>query len=229
MKKIPFLLLGCAMLITGFSQCNDYYVIDQGTEWTFENFDGKGKSAGINQQKVTAFQKTSNGFKSTIHSVFTDKKGKKLMEGDLEMSCDGGTIIMDMRKFIPEEQQKAFGSYEMKMEAENLELPSNLSVGQSLKNGSITMTAVGSPIPMKISVTITNRKVEAKETITTPAGTFECYKISSQSSSKTQMGVNMSFEFATSEWIAEKAGVVKSESFDKNGKSNGYVLLVSRK
>jgi hypothetical protein len=229
MKKITLLLAALMLSFVGFTQCNDYYVIDEGNEWTYENFNARGKSSGKNQQKVTAYQKSGNGFTATIHSTFYNDKGKMMMEGDLEMRCEDGTLIMDMRKFIPEEQQKAFGSYEMKMEAENLELPSKLSVGQSLKNGSITMTAVGSPIPMKLSVDITNRKVEAKETLTTPAGTFECYKITGKTSTKTQMGVNMSFEFSTIEWIAEKAGMVKSETFDKNGKSMGTTVLAARK
>jgi len=229
MKKSTILLFILFSPILVSAQCNDYFVFDQGAEWTYENFDGKGKSTGINQQKVTAFQKTDNGFKATIHSTFSDKKGKNVVEGDLEMSCENGTLIIDMRKFIPEEQMKAFGSYEMKMESENLELPSRLTVGQTLKNGSIKMTAVGSPIAMTMEVNITDRKVLGKETITTPAGSFECYKISSKSTTKTQMGIKMTFEFTTTEWIAEKTGMVKSESLDKNGKSNGYTLLTARK
>lgn len=229
MKKSTLIILAvfCSFMVS--AQCNNYYVLDQGTEWTYENIDGKGKSVGKNQQKVTAYEKTSNGFKATIHSVFTDQKGKNMMEGDLEMICDNGTIMIDMRKFIPEEQQKAFGSYEMKMESENLEFPSKLAVGQSLKNGSIKMTAIGSPIAMTMEVMITDRKVVAKESITTPAGTFDCFKITSKSTSKTHMGIAMSFEFGNTEWIAEKVGLVKSESTDKKGKTNGYTILTSRK
>jgi hypothetical protein len=229
MKKSLLLLLAIMISFLGIAQCNDYYVFEQGNEWTYENFTGKNKSAGKNLQKVTAYEKTSSGFKATINSTFIDEKGKNVMEGDMDYTCDNGTIIIDMRKFIPKEQQQAFGSYEMKMESENLELPSNLAVGQSLKNGSITMTALGSPIPMTISVMITDRKVEGKESITTPAGTFDCYKISSKSTTRTQMGIKMTFEFSSAEWVAEKVGMVKSETFDKNGKPNGYTLLTSRK
>lgn len=135
---------------------------------------------------------------------------------------------MDMRKFLPQEQQKAFDSYELKFDTENLELPSKLSAGQVLKNGYVTMTAVGSPIPMKMTVHITDRKVEGKETVTTPAGTFECWKISSKSNTQMQMGVNMNLNFSSAEWIAEKAGMIKSESYDKNGNLASYTLLVSR-
>ncbi|MBL7842823.1 MAG: hypothetical protein KF846_08070 [Cyclobacteriaceae bacterium] len=229
MKKALLLFLAFAFSLNLFAQCNDYYVLEQGTEWTYENFGKNGKTSGKNQQKVTAYEKIGNGYKATVNSVIFSDKGKKVMEGDLEMTCENGVMTMDMRKFIPEEQQKAFSSYEMKMESENLELPSKLSAGQTLKNGSITMTATGSPIPMTMSVQITDRKVVGKETITTPAGTFECYKITSKSTTQSKMGINMTFEFSSTEWIAEKVGMVKSESFDKNGKSNGYTVLISRK
>lgn len=229
MKKTSLILIALFSSLFVFAQCNDYYVIDEGSEWTYENFNGKGKSAGKNQQKVTAFQKTANGFKATVHSVMTDQKGKNMMEGDLEMSCENGIMIIDMRKFLPEEQMKAFSSYEMQMESENLELPSKLAVGQTLKNGSIKMTSVGSPMAMTMEVTISERKVVAKESITTPAGTFQCYKITSKSNSKMHMGINMSFDFGNTEWIAEKVGMVKSESTDKKGNPGGSTVLISRK
>ncbi|WKZ59909.1 MAG: hypothetical protein QY309_00185 [Cyclobacteriaceae bacterium] len=229
MKKTAILLFALFCTSFAFAQCNSFYVIDEGTAWTYENYNPKGKPSGKNEQKVTAFDKTATGYKATVASTLWNEKGKKVTEGELELICDNGTFIMDMRKFIPEEQQKAFSSYEMKIESENLELPSKLSVGQTLKNGSVTLSAVGSPVPMKITVNITDRKVEAKESITTPAGTFDCYKISSKSNTQMQMGINMSLNFSGTEWIAEKVGMVKSESYDKNGKLAGYTLLVNRK
>ena len=40
---------------------------------------------------------------------------------------------------------------------------------------------------MKITSHIKERKVEAKESVTTPAGTFECYRISSVIEAETDM------------------------------------------
>lgn len=49
--------------------------------------------------------------------------------------------------------------------------------GQQLKDASFTMEMTG-PLPVTISSNITNRKVEALEKVTTPAGTFDCVKVS---------------------------------------------------
>ena len=144
------------------------------------------------------------------------------------MKCENGTLFIDMRNYLNQDQMKAFSGYEMKIESTSLETPSNLSVGQQLKDGSFVMTAEGSAMPMKMTVNITNRKVLAQETITTPAGTFTCYKISSDMAMQTQMGININTKFSSIEWITEKAGAVKTESYDKNGKLVGYTLLTKR-
>ena len=151
------------------------------------------------------------------------------MKGDLSFKCEDGTMYIDMRNFISQEQLEAFKSYEMTVEAENLEMPGKLSVGQSLKDGSVNVTAAGAPLPTSLNMKITERKVVAKETITTPAGTFECYKITSNIATTTQMGIKMNLNFSSIDWIALKVGSVKSESYNKSGKLMGYTILTSWK
>lgn len=228
MRLFSILIITFSFAYSSFAQCNEYYQLSEGSEWEMESYNAKGKVTGRNTQKVTRFDGQGDSFTATVHSVIYDKKDKEVMQGDLDFKCDNGTMIVDMRNFINEEQMQMFQSYEMKVEAENLEVPNNLSVGQSLKDGSVTVTASNSPIPMNMSVTITDRKVVGKETVTTPAGTFECYKITSKSTVNTKMGLGMKFEYTTIEWLAPKVAVVKSESY-KNGKLQGYTLLTSRK
>ncbi len=214
-------------VISGISQCNEYYQLSNGSEWEMESYNAKGKLTGKQSQKVTVFSAGANSFSATVHSVVFDQKNKELMHGDLKFDCKDGTMVVDMRNFINEEQMKAFQSYEMQIESDNLEIPNNLSVGQTLKDGTITITTANSPIPMTMSVKITDRKVVGKESITTPAGTFDCYKIASKSTVNTKMGLGMTFNYTTIEWLAPKVAVVKSESY-RNDKLQGYTLLTKR-
>ena len=228
MKKIIFTLVSIIFInLHASAQCNEYFPLKEGAEWEYEGFDKKGKTTGRQHQKVTQYKSTANGFEATISSDITDNKGENVMSGELEMICKEGVYYFDMRKFIPEEQLKMLGSYEMKVEGENLEYPSTLSVGQSLKDGTITVSAVNSPMPITITLNIQDRKVAATETITTPLGTFETFKITSRSVMKNKMGISMTIEFESTEWLAKDVGVVKSESFRK-GKSTGYTLLVKK-
>jgi len=230
MRKLIYTLF---LIVCGtasvMAQCNEYYQFGEGNEWEFESYNAKGKLTGKNHQKVTSFEKTSNGFVAAVKSTFYDDKKKETMTGDLEFKCEGGTMYIDMRNFISDEQLKAFGTQELAVDSENLEIPSNLSVGQSLKDGSVKVTASGSGIPMAITVNITNRKVVGKESITTPAGTYDCFKITSDIATVTQMGIKMNVNISSIEWITPKLGVVKSESYNKNDKLMGYTLLSSWK
>lgn len=211
------------------AQCNEYYQFGEGNEWEFQTFNAKGKLTGKNHQKVTKFEKTSDGFVAAVKSTFYSDKEKETMSGDLEFRCEGGTMYIDMRNFISDEQLKAFGEQELAVDSENLEIPSNLSVGQTLKDGSVKVTASGSGIPMAITVDITNRKVVGKESITTPAGTYECFKITSSVATVTQMGIKMNVNISSIDWITSKLGVIKSESYNKNDKLMGYTVLSSWK
>jgi hypothetical protein len=228
MRKLLLLAVLLAGVPNVFAQCNEFYQLKDGGEWTMESYDAKGKLSGSTKQTVTSFDSQGSSFTATVHTLVSDKKGKEAMQGDLEFKCENGTMIIDMRNFINEEQLKAFQNYELKVEAENLEVPGSLSVGQTLKDGLVTVTAADAPIPMTMSVSITDRKVEGKESITTPAGTFECYKITSNSTVQTKMGIGMTLELSSIEWLAPKVAIVKSESYRK-GKLQGYTVLTSWK
>ena len=230
MKKLFYYsIFVFASITTAKAQCNEYYVLQEGSEWEYETFNPKGKLSAKNQQKVIAFSTNSDGYVATVNSAMFDEKGKEVMKGDLEFKCDNGTMFLDMRNFISEEQLKAFSSYEMKVEATNLEVPSTLSPGEKLGDGSVTITATGAPFRMQLKVTITDRKVEAKESVTTPAGSFDCFKITSKMTMENQMGVKITVQTSNIEWIAPKVGTVKSESYNnKNGKLASYTVLSKR-
>ena len=67
---------------------------------------------------------------------------------------------------------------------------------------------------MKTVVNMINRKVEKKETVTTPAGAYDCYVVYSESQMET-MGMNKTFPSRL--WLAEGVGMVKQESYQKDG------------
>ncbi|MFT5891771.1 MAG: hypothetical protein ACI9Y7_001878 [Dokdonia sp.] len=76
---------------------------------------------------------------------------------------------------------------------------------------------------MNISVMMIDRKVQNKESITTPAGTFECYVITY--TSKMKMGIGRTG--SSKQWVAEGVGLVKQEDYNKKGKLTGSNMLTS--
>ncbi len=223
---ISTLLLVAGVSAAAYPQCNPFYVIKENGEWHMETFNAKGKPTGKIKQKVLSYTPTSAGFDATIHSQIENEKGKEMHAGQYEFHCDNGIIYVDMRNYIPQEQLAAFGTSELKIDGEDLQIPSDLSPGQELKNGSITVSADGGGgIPFKLNCTVSNRKVVGKETLNTAMGDIECYKVTSVNTIKNQMGIAMTFTFNVVEWIAPQYGVVKSETYNKNDKLMGYTLL----
>jgi len=220
MKKL-LLLVACFIIghLSANGQCNPYYDIEEGTVYEITSYDHKDKVSGRTVSKIDSYEETSNGWKAKIDFKTYDKKDELIIENeDVEMTCADGIIEMDMQRFMPAQMMESFKEMNFQMDIDNIQIPSELNVGDELDDGSITMTG---DIPMTISIKIENRKVEAKETITTPAGTFECYKISYDVNMKTVMSQSSKGV----EWIAKDVGVVKSESYNGRGKLMGYSLL----
>jgi len=115
---------------------------------------------------------------------------------------------------------------EVEVDATNLEIPSHLEPGMKLNDGIITIKAsTGGMTLMTLQTRVFDRIVESRETITTEAGTFDCYKVTQMIEIKT-LG---KFVVKGIEWIAENIGTVRSESYNKKGKLSGYSVLTSLK
>jgi hypothetical protein len=209
----------CLFLFTGIgalqAQCNPFFDLEEGTSWEMTNYDKKDNVQGRQVTTVKTLNETSAGWEAILHLVMFDKKDKEQFDQELEVACSEGIIKMDMSRFIPAEMMNP----DMKMEvtSENIQWPADLEVGQTLPDASVLID-MGM---MKITTNITDRKVEGKETITTPAGTFECYKVTYT----TKMKLMGEREFSGVDYISEKVGVVKTLSYDKKGNLSGYTQL----
>ena len=223
MKKLTSILL-ITLMATGlsWSQCHDYYDFKEGTTWQYSNYNQKGKPLGKSSQAVTGYTATSDGYAATIEVVSEDKKGEKTESMELAWECKNGVMLFDMKKFFPQEQMEGSEDMELAISGENLEFPSGLSIGDDLEDAEVKMNFGSEGMALNMTVNITNRFVEGKESITTEAGTFDCLKISSTITTKMMMKVEMQ----SIEWIAPGVGMVRSESFRK-GKLMGYTELTA--
>lgn len=220
--KTAFLLLA-AISIVEAQNCTAYIPHEKGAKLEFGSYDKKGNLEGIVKQEITDVKQSSNSTVFSIQQVMTDEKGEEPVEVNMEFECRGDVFIVDMNSFISGEQAQSFEDMNLEINVEDLEIPNKLEPGQNLKDGKLTMSMSGdSPMAMNIfSVSVKNRKVEAKETITTPAGTFECVKLSQDIVSKTGFAITMN----SVEWYAEGVGAVKTETWRK-GKLIGYTELL---
>ena len=67
-----------------------------------------------------------------------------------------------------------------------------------------------------------NRKVTGKESVTTPAGTWDAWKISYDGQFRAKIGpIGIPVNFKAIEWYVPGFGIVKTETYSKNGKLEG--------
>ncbi|XMO87377.1 hypothetical protein AAFN75_03660 [Algibacter sp. AS12] len=224
MKTKITILIGLFFIsVSSYSQnaCKAYYPFEEGVTFEITNYSKKGKKEGVVNYEVTNIV----GNTATIKTIIYDAKGKEITTTSYDIMCDGNTVSIDFKSMINPDMLKQYKDMEMEVTGTNIELPNDLQIGQSLKDANMNMAINMGGINMNMSVNILNRKVDQKESITTPAGTFNCFALSYDNEMK--MGMKMTFKIK--EWIAEGVGVVKSESYNKNGKLMGYSELTSFK
>ena len=231
MKKYFRTLIPCLLAYTvahnTHAQCdNAYYEYRDGTSMEMTSYDDKGKVNGYSNFTYTNFESSGNHTQATVKLILKDKKGKPSYEGEYYVHCEEGTIKYELTAMMAN-AVAGLENMEFEVESEDLEIPPSLNVGQKLKGASMTMKIVNMPIPMNYETIITNRKVDANETITTPAGTFDCVKITFDSEFR-MMGRSVNKSKNTM-WLAKKAGTIKTAFYKANGDLQGYQELTSFK
>jgi len=225
MKKylILFLMAVFAVQTSGAqSSCSAYYPLVDGANFQYTNYNKKGKEEGQINYTVTNVESSGDNVSATMMMEMVDKKGNTYTS-DYNMACEGNVVKIDFKSLMNEQMLSQMGDVEMDISGTDVELPNNLSVGQELPDANMTVKMkMGGAINMNTNVETINRKVEKQESVTTPAGTFDCYVIYSETRTKMMM-TNQTFPSRT--WLAEGVGMVKQESYNKKGKLMGSMLL----
>lgn len=205
---IVFLLLSAS----GFSQevCSVYYPLQKGTSFQITSYDKGDKPSAIVDYKVSD---AGTDWAMLAYEV-KDKKGKVIATSEYEIRCQDDGIAIDFKSLGAPGIMEQYEDMEIEVSGTNLIIPNELLEGRELPDSNMHMTIHVNPIKLNMDVNITNRKVSGKETVTTPAGTFDCVVLSYNFESK--MGIKISG--TAKQWLAEGVGMVKQEDYNKKGK-----------
>ncbi len=217
------MLLILALPVTG-QNCSKYYPMEEGTTLEYTSYNGKGKTQGTISYTVTNVIDEGSTSSATMVMKYGDDKGGEAFSSEFTYSCTGNTVTIDYESLMSNQMLEQFGDMEMEVSGTDIELPNDLEVGMELPDANVIMKMSMSGITMNSQVDMINRKVEKKETVTTPAGTYECYVIYSENQSKMMMS---SQNFPSRLWLAEGVGMIKQETFKKNGNLMSSMVLTS--
>lgn len=172
--------------------------------------------------KVQSYMKTTvDDVKMTDEKNFSVTQTLEMFDKDRKPTMDPMTMTTEVKDgkvdLSPFTSMPGMENVNIEIEGEMPSLPSDIYVGQvmdfafKMKVEGITASTEG------------KTTVVARESITTPAGTFDCYK------TEGEVTVKMIFTMHTKSvsWDAPGIGTVRSETYNKNGKLETIQELIS--
>ncbi len=209
----------CITSTINSQDCSKYFPMDEGTKFQITNYDKKDKVSGVMNYLI----KEVKGNTAIMFYEMLDDKGKMITSSEYGITCTNDGVSIDFSSMMSPEILGQYENMEVEMSGTDLLYPNNLSVGQSLPDADVLMTVKMPPMNMKMNMHFINRKVQGNESVTTSAGTFDCYVITYESEAK------MGFKMTNSNklWLSEGFGMVKSETYNKKGTLVGKSVLTS--
>lgn len=228
MKKILFIsvLFLAGQVLFAQDNCSSFYPMVEGATFTYNLYNKKDKLDGSSNYKVVEVTENGGETKAALKVSFEGSKKNEKFEMDYNFTCTGEGIRIDFNSLMPNQMMQQYEDTDVEMDitGTDIELPNNLSVGQELKDANVNVAMSISGMKMNIEANTTNRKVVAKESVTTPAGTFDCVVLTADIYSKAMMvKVNISDKL----WLAEGVGIVKQETYNKKGQLESRMELQS--
>lgn len=215
--------LCCTSLVYSQVDCRPFVPTATGTKWEVTDYSPKGKVVG--RTTFELIDKVVDGENMTfkIASTYYDKKDKESFKHEFEAYCKDGKFEFDMAYKMSGGAMQAYQNMDFEVDASSFVVPDmDAQPGTTLPDGSLAVSIGSGGVNMfKMKVDIIDRKLEAREELTTPAGTFPCAVLAQTVTTKMVMKVQAS----SKEWYSEGVGMVRSESYNKKGKLTGYSEL----
>ncbi len=216
-KIISFSIITLFYWTTSAQDCSQYYPMTEGSSYEYTVYNKKGKTDGVIAYTVSNVRTNGDSTTATMQMNMKNGKGKEQYAMDYDFTCENGVIKIDYESLFPQQMMEQFGEdVEITMSGTDVELPAGLSVGQELKDANVDVAMDMGMMKMEIAVKTINRKIEKKETVTTPAGTFDCLVLYSESVTKMPMGGGNK-AYPSRVWLADGVGMVKQVSYNPKG------------
>jgi hypothetical protein len=220
MKKLIVISLLCHSFLIHAQDCSGYYFLKEKNRVEVSLYNKKGADNGKHVYTVTSVTNTGTGASSVLNSESFNKDGKSIATAVENIQCLGGVMMLDMKMNmnLSDAQQKQFSSSTVTGDKMYIDYPSSMKVGDDLKDAHMVLNMMNNGMEQTVEVNITQRKVVAKESITSPAGTWDCFKITFNTKTKvTIMNIGIPVSMDVTEWYCPGFGQVKTET--KHGSS----------
>ncbi|MBS1749186.1 MAG: hypothetical protein JST63_04735 [Bacteroidetes bacterium] len=212
MKKIVAVIIFSAIYTAALcQQCASYFFESQKMEWF--HYNARGMQDGTIIFTVLPQSVKNKSGNASINFQLFDVNQKLLNTDNYSVKCLGQHINVDMRFYLPAQQVEQYMTPASKMKLAFLEYPLSLKKGDQLKDGYFRVENDENELKQILQMSISKRTVNGMEHVTTPAGDWDCFKITYTLSLKLQTGpITIPLSMEMTEWYAPSFGVVKKSS-----------------
>jgi len=228
MKKITLLLLTFLVTVTFAFSSEVFFPTSVGTVMLTANKNSNGRVEGYTRIAVKDVRVSGNDMTVVYGAQILDRNQRPINnrpEREYSVNISNGVLMFRLEGTM----EAYFTSRRMNytMTAGSLPIPSTLSPGSRIAD---TWMKIDVSVPVIGTVTanvaITNIVCAGIETVTVPAGTFEAYKVTQITTTKTT-GWNVPTVVNTGvTWYVKGLGSVKFVSYDDKGKVESSTELL---
>ncbi len=191
MKKLLITTLICLIITKGlFAQdCLHYLYLQKDKIIEMTGYSKKGDVLSKTSAKVIDVKTAGGTATANVVTDIFDKNGKQLGTTNTDYKCDGSSVSVQMH-FDGDKTQDKSATMNINVTGNMTEqYPLDMKVGDHLKDYTSQVQMIHGTTA---TVKVTDRIVEAKENLTTPAGTWECFRISYKSTITTTVAKSSS-------------------------------------
>lgn len=221
--KNGILILAIISMSTLVMSQQPCFPLKKGSVLEYVAKDANGIITGYSRLTVKEITKTGNNQIFTMEAQSFD--AKKIPEANVvafKVKLMKDKIVFDPKAMLPKDL-----GMNMEITGTGYTIPLRMAVGQKWSNAEATLTMDMGFTKMEASLTLTERKVLAKEKITVSAGTFECYK--AQQLALVTIPIGSPLKQKHIMWYAEGVGLVKTEIYKENNQLQTVEELISIK
>lgn len=223
MKSLVFSCLLLSVSAQVFAQkCASLYFSSNKKNIQLASYTRRGDDDGHVLYKISNIVVKGNTSTSQINVQIFDKLQKLIGTTNCNAKCNGNTLLLDMKLYLPQQQLEQFKNTAPKEKTAFLEYPGTIKTGDNLKNGVFEMEADKNGLQLSLHMEVFDRTVTGTAKISTSAGAWDCYIIKYKTKLQVKTGpIAIPLQFESTEWFNPLVGIIKTTN------STGYTELAA--
>lgn len=195
-------------------------------ELVYNLVDAKGRKTGHITQRVvrlgseTNKKQTLTTTTALLKSGIYDAKNRVVRMQDLTYAAHRDTSFTDGMAELPPDALRRFRDRIYTYQPTRVAWPNQPTVGTQLPDGGVVVQVSSSAVDIaKVQAVLTNRRVvSGPQAVTTPAGTFQCYKVEAERDLTTRARADMAMRQIEREitYYDPAVGIVRTEYYDRD-------------